>query len=128
MSEMDGIRVLYPPEILTVGSAQALVQQVSECHAIGTQIIVLELQNVSCIDSSGLGVLLSLYVKTRSMGGEICLCSPNQQVRYLLSLTDMGRIFEIFDNQAALYAAKLGDRAAVPLSAQRQGFDRDRLN
>ena len=125
MPEADGIRILYPPELLTVGSSQALVQQVGECHTIGIQTIVIDLQNVSCIDSSGLGVLLSLYVKTRATGGEICLCSPNQQARYLLSLTDMGRVFKIFDSQAAFYADKGVDRAAISYSPCSQGTDFD---
>ena len=66
--------------------------------------VVLNLAEVSHIDSGGLGTLVSLYTTARSAGGALKLTHLTQRVGDLLQLTKLVSIFEVFDNeqQAAL--------------------------
>jgi len=59
--------------------------------------IVLNLADVSYIDSSGLGTLVGLYTSARSVGGEIKLASLTSRVKDVLQITKLGSLFEFYD-------------------------------
>ncbi|MFZ5775905.1 MAG: STAS domain-containing protein [Thermodesulfobacteriota bacterium] len=66
-----------------------------DCVNNGSRRIVLDFQRVEFIDSSGLGVLVSL-LKTLGNDGELVLCNVPPKVMSLFELTRMTRIFRIF--------------------------------
>jgi anti-sigma B factor antagonist len=75
----------------------------------GTPKVVLNLRDVSYIDSGGLGTLVSLYTTARNAGGALKLSSLTQRVDDLLQVTKLVTIFEVFDNeQAAVQSFKSG--------------------
>jgi|SRR5271169_5737949 len=59
--------------------------------------IVLDLENVTRIDSSGLGTLVALYVSARKMGGDIKLANLGNHIKEALRITRLVTVFEIFD-------------------------------
>jgi len=71
--------------------------------------IVLNLRDVTYIDSGGLGTLVSLYTTARNAGGALKLASLTQRVDDLLQVTKLVTIFEVFENeQAAVQSFKSG--------------------
>ncbi len=60
--------------------------------------IVVDMKDVVFIDSSGLGSLVSCLRIVNSEGGDIRLSSLQNQIRALLELTRMHRVFQIFDD------------------------------
>lgn len=56
--------------------------------------VVLDLSNLSFMDSSGLGALVGLYVTARRAGVELQLINLSQRVRELLGITNLLSIFE----------------------------------
>jgi anti-sigma B factor antagonist len=73
--------------------------------------IVLQLEQVPFIDSSGLGALVRLISKARAKGGDIKLCGIQQQARTALKMTNLLSLFEIYDSMPeAIMAAYLGSR------------------
>jgi phosphoserine phosphatase RsbU/P len=58
--------------------------------------VILDMSEVTFIDSSGLGVILSCYRHLSSANGDLKLCCLNEQVRTLLELVRMHRIFDIY--------------------------------
>jgi anti-anti-sigma factor len=56
--------------------------------------IVLDLSNVSYMDSSGLGTVVGLYVSARKAGVELQLINLSQRVRELLGMTNVLSVFE----------------------------------
>jgi anti-anti-sigma factor len=60
------------------------------------------------MDSSGLGALVLSLKTVRSAGGKIFICSINDQIKMLFELTDMDRVFEIFNNREELEQKILG--------------------
>jgi anti-sigma B factor antagonist len=62
--------------------------------------IVLDLKNVSRIDSAGLGMLVSKYLSTRNSGGTIKLVCLNRRSDHLMDITRLATVFEIFDEEA----------------------------
>ncbi|ACK65886.1 anti-sigma-factor antagonist [Rippkaea orientalis PCC 8801] len=65
-------------------------------------IIIVDFQNVTFMDSSGLGALVLSLKMAKSHGTKLFLCSINDQIRMLLELTSMDKIFEIFPNLETL--------------------------
>ncbi len=84
---------------LIVGNRQELKQQVLEQLEGGDHKFVIDFANTGYIDSSGLGVLVSLSKKIREKGGELRLSSLNEDLRTLFELTKLDTLFRIADNK-----------------------------
>jgi len=95
MSNANSIKIIEPSGILSATTAYALTQQLNECLEAKTKIILIDLQNVDFIDSSGLGTLVSMHTKLRLADGKLYLCSPKDQARNLFDISDTDRIFNI---------------------------------
>jgi len=63
------------------------------------KIILIDLQDVTFIDSSGLGALVSALKTVRSKGSKLFICSINDQIRMLFELTSMDRVFEVYNSE-----------------------------
>ncbi len=84
---------------LIVGNRQELKQQVLEQLEGGDRKFVIDFANTGYIDSSGLGVLVSLSKKIREQGGELRLSSLNEDLRTLFELTKLDTLFRITDDK-----------------------------
>jgi anti-sigma B factor antagonist len=84
---------------LIVGNRQELKQQVLEQLEGGDRKFVIDFANTGYIDSSGLGVLVSLSKKIREQGGELRLSSLNEDLRTLFELTKLDTLFKIADSK-----------------------------
>lgn len=61
--------------------------------------ILVNCDQVTFMDSSGLGSLISALKITRNSGKEFYLCAINQQINMLFSLTDTLKIFQIYPDR-----------------------------
>ncbi len=60
--------------------------------------IIVQLEHVRFIDSSGLGALLSGHKNTLAKSGRFVLTNIQQQVLSMFELTRLNRVFEIYDS------------------------------
>ena len=84
---------------LIVGNRQELKQKVLEQLAGGDRKFVIDFSNTGYIDSSGLGVLVSLSKKIREQGGELRLANLNEDLRTLCELTKLDTLVKIADSR-----------------------------
>lgn len=84
---------------LIVGNRQELKQQVLDELEKGERKFLIDFTNTGYIDSSGLGVLVSLSKKIREQGGEMRLASLNSDLRVLFELTKLDTLFRIADSR-----------------------------
>ena len=84
---------------LIVGNRQELKQKVLERLERGDREFMIDFQNTGYIDSSGLGVLVSLSKKIREQGGTLRLANLNGDLRTLFELTKLDTLFEIVDSR-----------------------------
>lgn len=84
---------------LIVGNRQELKQQVLDQLEAGDRKFVIDFADTGYIDSSGLGVLVSLSKKIREQGGELRLSSLNEDLRTLFELTKLDTLFQIADDK-----------------------------
>jgi anti-sigma B factor antagonist len=66
----------------------------------GERNILLNLANISQIDSSGLGEMVSGYVSVRKSGGELKLLHLTDRVREIMVITKLVTVFESYENEA----------------------------
>lgn len=74
---------------------QPLLQTINE-H-LGDEVILcaVDLSGVRFINSTGIGVLVSILTKFRNQGGELVLINPSEHIRKLLVITKLNAIFTI---------------------------------
>jgi len=66
----------------------------------GKRKILLNLGNVSFIDSAGVGTLVASFTTARAAGGEMKLCKLTQKFRETLQVTRLLTVFETYDDEA----------------------------
>jgi anti-sigma B factor antagonist len=82
-----------------------LRETVKDLLAKGHKKILLNLGDVSYIDSSGIGELVSAYTSVRNQGGELKLLKLTKKVHDLLQITKLYTVFDIKDDEASAVQA-----------------------
>jgi anti-sigma B factor antagonist len=87
---------------LTLGEGSGLVRNtIKDLVVSGQKNILLDLKEVSYIDSAGLGELVGGYATVTNAGGNIKLLNAQAKVQDLLQVTKLYTVFAAFDNEAA---------------------------
>jgi len=63
--------------------------------------ILLNLADISYIDSSGIGELVSAYTSVKGQGGDLKLLNLTKKVHDLLQITRLVTVFEVFSDESA---------------------------
>jgi len=88
----------FPAAIELEGEASVSFKEVvGKLVGSGARQIVMDLENVGFIDSSGLGALISLLKAVRCEGGDLKLACLSGAVRTVLEVTRLMRVFEIHE-------------------------------
>jgi anti-sigma B factor antagonist len=95
VAKQNDITVLDVQGQLIVGNRQELKQKVLEELERGARKFLIDFAGTGYIDSSGLGVLVSLSKKIREQGGELRLANLNDDLRTLFELTKLDTLFHI---------------------------------
>jgi anti-sigma B factor antagonist len=91
-----GLTVLAPSGRLDVTGAPTLKDAVREAGKSGKPRLGIDLEGVSFVVSTGLGSVIAALKMVRSSQGDLRLAAPNQQVRVVLELTTLDRVFPYF--------------------------------
>ena len=59
------------------------------------KLCLIDISGLRYINSSGIGVLITVLTKFRNKGGEVCLMNPSDNVKKLLIITKLNAIFNI---------------------------------
>ncbi|OGT92459.1 MAG: hypothetical protein A2083_01415 [Gemmatimonadetes bacterium GWC2_71_9] len=103
--DANGVLVIEVDGQLIVGNRQELKQKVLDALEAGERKFLVDFTKTGYIDSSGLGVLVSLSKKIRDEGGDLRLAGLNEDLRTLFELTKLDTLFAISDSaQDALSA------------------------
>ena len=73
-------------------AANAIQEQVFTC--------IIDISKLRYINSSGIGVLITILTKFRNKGGEVYLMKPSENVQKLLVITKLNAIFQIVQSEA----------------------------
>ncbi len=91
---------------ITIGEGSVQLRDaVSQLLSGNRQHIILNLEDVSYVDSSGIGELVSRYTTTKNQGGQLKLLKLPKKIKDLLMITKLLTVFEIYEDEEAAMAA-----------------------
>lgn len=96
--EAKGVTIIGVDGQLIVGNRHDLKTKVLEAMERGESKFVIDFSETGYIDSSGLGVLVSLSKKIREASGDLRLAGLNEDLRTLFELTKLDTLFTILDS------------------------------
>lgn len=99
--QVGDVTVIDASGRITLGEgASALRDLVRDLAAKGTKKILLNLGEVSYIDSSGIGELVSAFTTVSNAGGTLKLLGLTKRVHDLLQITKLYTVFDVHDDEA----------------------------
>ena len=100
--QVGGITIVDMSGRITLGEGSVILRDaIKDLLAKGQKKILLNLGDVSYIDSSGIGELVSAFTSVRNQGGELKLLNLTKKVHDLLQITKLYTVFDIKDEEAA---------------------------
>ena len=94
--EEDGIlKVFLNGDLIGENDGPQILENTSQFILKGIKNVIIDLGQVRYINSSGIGVLITILTKFRNSGGEVYLVNPSEHVKKLLIITKLEAIFSI---------------------------------
>src|SRR3954452_11512446 len=104
--QVDGITIVDLSGRITLGEGSVvLCDTIRDVVSQGNKKILLNLGDVTYIDSSGIGELVSAFTSVRNQGGELKLLNLTKKVHDLLQITKLYTVFDIKDDEATAVGA-----------------------
>ncbi len=104
--EVDGVTVVALDGRIVLGEeSNALREKVKSLVAEGKKKIVLNMANVSFIDSAGLGTLVAAHHSAKGQGASLRLCHLGAKFSEVLQITKLMTIFEVYNTEAEAVAS-----------------------
>ena len=100
--QVGDVTVMDAEGRITLGDgASTFRDMVRDLVGKGNKKLLVNLGEVSYIDSSGIGELVSGFTTVQHAGGSMKLLNLNKRVKYLLQITKLYTVFEVHDDEAA---------------------------
>lgn len=117
----NGVQVIHCTGRIVFGDEASQLRELVKRELAENNRIVLDLAEVSYIDSGGIGTLVSLFTSARNAGGDIKLANLTKRVGDLLQITKLITVFESYDDeQKAVNAFAGAARGASSVAARRE--------
>ena len=99
---VDGVTILDLSGRITLGEGSVVLRdQIRDLLSKSEKKILLNLGDVTYIDSSGIGELVSAFTTVRNQGGELKLLNLTKKVHDLLQITKLYTVFDVKDDEAS---------------------------
>ena len=97
----DGVDIITLQGKITIGAGDTQLREViTNAVNSGRTNILLDLGEVTTIDSSGIGELVGSYTTVTNRGGKLKLLHLPAKLNELLHVTQLITVFEVYDNEA----------------------------
>lgn len=100
--QVGDVTVIDASGRITLGEgASAFRDTIRDLATKGDKKLLLNLSDVSYIDSSGIGEMVSGFTTVTNHGGQLKLLGLSKRVKDLLQITKLYTVFEVFDDEAS---------------------------
>jgi len=104
--QVDGVTIMDCSGRITLGEGSVQLRDaVRDLLTKGSKQILLNLGDVTYIDSSGIGELVSAFTTVRNQGGDLKLLNLTKKVHDLLQITKLYTVFDVKDDEASAVAS-----------------------
>jgi anti-anti-sigma factor len=101
--DLNTVRVVRPMGVLDVTTSERLRREIMAVIDTGCRNVVVDCQDLTFMDSSGLAALVLASQKVREANSKLAICSINEQIEMLFTLSSMDDIFEIYPSFAEFH-------------------------
>ncbi len=99
--QVDSITVIDVSGRITLGEGCTQLRQlIRDLLGKGSKNILVNLADVTYIDSSGIGELVSAFTAVSNQGGQLKLLNLTKKVHDLLQITKLYTVFDVHDDEA----------------------------
>ena len=98
--EQDGRMIVEVGGEIDVYSAPTLRDQLNGLVAAGHHHLIVDMQGVEFLDSTGLGVLVGVWHRLGARRGSLALAAPSRQIQRILATTGLTKMLAVYDHEA----------------------------
>jgi anti-sigma B factor antagonist len=99
--QLDDVTVIDVSGRITLGEGSSVIRDaIRDLVAKGNRKILLNLGDVTYIDSSGIGELVAGYTSVANAGGTLKLLSLTRRVKDLLQITKLYTVFDVHETES----------------------------
>ena len=97
-SQQNGVAVIQVTGEVNISTSPDLKKSFEKMPSLK---VIIDLEKVGYVDSSGLATLVEILKKSKSQGGQLALAGLSDKVKSLFEITKLDKLFSIFPNQQA---------------------------
>lgn len=94
--------------------AEALRTTVLNAIQQGTDKVLIDMSDVTWVNSTGLGILITSHLAARGKGGSVKLIGVSKRIESILSVTRLNTVFEIFASEEDARRSFLASTSGAP--------------
>jgi len=94
------LKIDFEGDLIGENNGLQLVELTNDALNTGVRYCLINLEKVRYINSSGIGVLITMLTKLRNKKGELYLIKPSEHVKKLLVITKLQAIFNTVENES----------------------------
>ena len=98
--DVGGVQIVELKGKITIGSGDVQLREtINKLVDSGKKNILVDMQEVTTIDSSGVGELVSAFTTATNRGAKLKLANLPAKVNDILQITQLITVFEVFDSE-----------------------------
>ncbi len=115
---VDGLVVLHLDGHFVFDEGDRMLRdRVTSLVNAGARLLLIDLHDVSYIDSGGIGALAQIHLDVSNRGGRLALLCPSTCANRVLRITQVSGVFEIFQDESQALRSMTGAPPLRPGSA-----------
>jgi anti-sigma B factor antagonist len=95
----DALIIRLSGDMIGDSKGTGVIQLAADAISQNIKICIIDIAELRFINSSGIGVLITILTKFRNKGGEVYLLNPSESVKKLLVITKLNAIFHIIQSE-----------------------------
>ena len=98
--DLGDVRIIELGGKITIGTGDVKIRElISQAMEDGKKEILLDLGNVTAIDSSGIGEMVACYTSVTKREGHLKLMHLSPKINDILQVTQLITVFDVFDDE-----------------------------
>jgi anti-sigma B factor antagonist len=103
--KVDTLILRVSGDLIGEDNGTRLVEAVNEALTHKVVSCIVDISDLRYINSSGIGVLITILTKFRNKGGDVYLMRPSENVKKLLAITKLNAIFQVIQSENEIITA-----------------------
>jgi len=91
----DALIITMEGDLIGENVGPDILEVVNDAIENESKKVIIDLNGIRYMNSSGIGVLITVHSKMKNIGGQVVLVNPNEEIVKILELTKLSQVFTI---------------------------------